>query len=106
MAKPKPITLVTATAGNVAFLHPQPFAVIGGIPGTPIASGRATLAAGTATVATTAITTTNNVTLSVQSLGTVTTPKTIAVTARSAGVSFTITSADNTDTSVVYWTIS
>lgn len=41
--------------------------------------------------------------LSVQSLGTVTAPKAIAVTARTAGASFTITSADATDTSVVAW---
>jgi hypothetical protein len=42
----------------------------------------------------------------IQSLGTVATPKAIAVTARSAGASFTLTSADNTDTSVVAWQIS
>lgn len=105
MAKPKPITLVTATAGNVASLHPQPFAVVGGIPGANIASGRVTLVAGTATVSTTLITNTNNVDLSAQSLGTVTAPKPLAVTARTPGVSFVITSSDPTDTSVVAWSI-
>jgi hypothetical protein len=67
--------------------------------------GTATLAAGTATVSTTAVTATSRIALTVQSLGTVTAPKALAVTARSAGVSFTITSADATDTSVVAWVL-
>jgi hypothetical protein len=65
--------------------------------------GTATLVAGTVTVANTSVTATTRILLTVQSLGTVTAPKAIAVTARSAGASFTITSADNTDTSVVAW---
>jgi hypothetical protein len=68
-------------------------------------SGAATLAAGTVTVNTTQVSATSRIQLTVQSLGTVATPKAVGVTARVAGTSFTITSADNTDTSVVAWTI-
>lgn len=67
--------------------------------------GVATLVAGTVTVNTSAVAATSRIQLTVQSLGTVTAPKAIAVTARTAGTSFTITSADATDTSVVAWEI-
>lgn len=73
--------------------------------GTNATFGRITLTGGTAVVSTTKITSISNVQLSTQSLGTVTAPKAIAVTARTAGTSFTITSADNTDTSVIAWWI-
>lgn len=65
--------------------------------------GTATLSAGTVTVSNTSITANTRIFLTVQSLGTVTSPKAIAVTARVNGTSFTITSADVTDTSVVAW---
>lgn len=65
--------------------------------------GVATLVAGTVTVANTSVTATTRIQLTVQSLGTVTAPKAVAVTARTPGTSFTITSADATDTSVVAW---
>lgn len=65
--------------------------------------GTATMVAGTVTVSTTAVTANSRIFLTIQSLGTVASPKAIAVTARSANTSFTITSADNTDTSVVAW---
>lgn len=67
--------------------------------------GTATLSAGTFTVATTAVTNNSRIFLTVQSLGTVSDPKAIAVTGRTDGQDFTITSADNTDTSVVAWMI-
>lgn len=67
--------------------------------------GAATMVAGTVTVATTKVTATSRIQLTVQSLGTVTAPKAVAVTGRVAGTSFTITSADATDTSVVAWTL-
>lgn len=67
--------------------------------------GVATLVAGTATVSTTVVAATSRIQISVQSLGTVTAPKAVAVTARTAGTSFTITSADPTDTSTVAWEI-
>lgn len=67
--------------------------------------GIATLFGGTVTVANTKVTANSRIQLTAQSLGTVTTPKAIAVTARVVGTSFTITSADATDTSVVAYLI-
>lgn len=67
--------------------------------------GVSTLVAGTVTVANTSVTATSRIQLTAQSLGTVTAPKALAVTARTAGTSFVITSADATDTSVVAWEI-
>lgn len=67
--------------------------------------GTATLVTGAKVVATTAVTANSRIFLTVQSLGTVSAPKAIAVTARTAATSFTITSADATDTSVVAWLI-
>lgn len=63
--------------------------------------GTATLVGGTVTVNNTSVTANTRIFLTVQSLGTVTVPTAIAVTARTAATSFTITSADATDTSVV-----
>lgn len=71
--------------------------------GTNKTMGVATLVGGTVTVNTTKVTANSRIFLTVQSLGTITVPKAVAVTARSAGTSFTITSADATDTSVVAW---
>lgn len=65
--------------------------------------GRATLVGGAVTVALTSVTATTIIQLTPQTLGTVAAPKAVGVTARSNGVSFTITSADATDTSVVGW---
>lgn len=73
--------------------------------GTNAKMGTATLASGTVTVSTTAVTASSRIFLTVQSLGTITTPTAVAVTARTAGTSFTITSASATDTSVVAWMI-
>jgi len=73
--------------------------------GTNARMGAATLVAGTVTVSTTEVTTVSRIFLTVQSLGTVAAAKAIAVTARTAGTSFVITSADATDTSVVAWEI-
>jgi lysophospholipase L1-like esterase len=67
--------------------------------------GTATLTAGTVTVSNTSVTANSRIFLTLQSLGTVTVPKEVAVTARTAGTSFTITSADATDTSVVAYEI-
>lgn len=67
--------------------------------------GTATLVAGTVTVANTSVTASSRIMLTIQSLGTVTAPKAIAVTARVAGTSFTIASADATDTSVIAYEI-
>jgi hypothetical protein len=71
--------------------------------GTNACSGVATLTAGSAVVSTNKVTANSRIQLTIQSLGTVTVPKAIGVTARTAGTSFTITSADATDTSVIHW---
>ena len=73
--------------------------------GTNATMGVATLSSGTITVSTTKVTANSRIMLTVQSLGTVVIPTVVAVTGRSAGTSFTITSADITDTSIVAWTI-
>jgi hypothetical protein len=65
--------------------------------------GGATLVAGTATINNINVTNTTAIFLTTQVLGTVTAPKAIAVTSRIPGVSFTIRSADATDTSSVAW---
>jgi hypothetical protein len=67
--------------------------------------GVATLVAGSKVVSTTKVTANSRIFTSIQSLGTVTVPKGIGVTARTAGTSFTLTSSDNTDTSVLAWMI-
>lgn len=65
--------------------------------------GVATMVAGTVVVANANVAAGSRIFLTVQVLGTVATPKAVAITARTPGVGFTITSADNTDTSVVAW---
>lgn len=67
--------------------------------------GKATLVLGTKVVADVKATATSIILLTTQALGTVAAAKAIAVTARSAGVSFTITSADATDTSIIGYVI-
>lgn len=67
--------------------------------------GVATLVAGTKTVANTSVTANSRIFLSVQSLGTVVVATPVAVTARTPGVSFVITSAGGTDTSVIAYEI-
>lgn len=73
--------------------------------GTNAKAGVVTLVAGTATIANTSVTANSRIKLSIQSLGTVIAPKAIGVSARVAATSFTILSADATDTSVIYWEI-
>lgn len=67
--------------------------------------GTATLVAGTAVVSNTSVTANSRIFLTAQSLGTVSIPTALAVTARSAGTSFTITSANAIDTSVIAYEI-
>jgi hypothetical protein len=71
--------------------------------GTDPAAGVAVLVDGVKAVATSRVTANSRILLTCQALGTVTAPKALAVTARTAGTSFTITSADATDTSSVGW---
>lgn len=68
-------------------------------------AGKATLVAGTVVVDTTKVTANSIILLTPQDLSTVTAPKAVGVTARTPGTSFTITSADNTDTSDIGWAI-
>lgn len=96
------LTNVTATQARAAI------GVTAGLKvteGSNAAQGVATLVSGTVTVANTRVAATSRIFLTVQSLGTVTAAKAVAVTARVNGTSFTITSSDNTDTSVVAWEI-
>lgn len=65
--------------------------------------GVATLVAGTLVVANTSVTTVSRIFITPQSLGTITLPASYAITARTAGTSFTITSSAVTDTSSVAW---
>jgi hypothetical protein len=65
--------------------------------------GSAILVGGQATINSVAVAGNSMIFLSTQVLGTVTAPKAIAVTSRVAGTSFTIKSADPTDTSSIAW---
>jgi hypothetical protein len=67
--------------------------------------GVATLSAGSVVVSTTVVTASSRIFITVQSLGTVTVPSQVAVTARTASTSFTITSSSGIDTSIVAWVI-
>ncbi len=67
--------------------------------------GVATLVLGTAVVSNTSVTANSRIQLTAQSLGTVTVPSALAVSARTASTSFTILASDLTDTSVVAYEI-
>lgn len=67
--------------------------------------GVATLVAGTVTVSNTSVTATSRIQLTAQSLGTVSIPSALAISARSVGTSFTILASAITDTSVVAYEI-
>lgn len=73
--------------------------------GTNAKAGTSTLVGGTVTVLNNSVTANSRIKLSIQSLGTVIAPKAIGISARVASTSFTILSADATDTSVIYWEI-
>lgn len=68
-------------------------------------AGTVALSAGTVVVSTTAVTANSLIRLTCQALGTVTAPSALAVTAKSAGVSFTILASQGTDTSTIFWEI-
>lgn len=61
------------------------------------------MTSGSIVISTTAVTASSLIFLTPNALGTVTTPKELYVSARTPGTSFTITSADATDTSTVNW---
>lgn len=99
---------VTATAGDITATNGNIIANTAGKglrikSGSNARIGSSTLSSGTVVVSNTSITTNTKIFLTVRTLGTVSVPKAVAVTAISANTSFTITSADNTDTSVIDW---
>lgn len=67
--------------------------------------GVSAMSLGTVTISTSAVTANSLIFLTPQTLGTVTRPVGVGVTARTPGVSFVITSQDITDTSTVSWVI-
>lgn len=73
--------------------------------GTNAKMGTAVLVLGTLVVNTTAVTATSRIFLCHQNLGTITVPVGLAVSARTAGTSFTILSGNLTDTSTIAWVI-
>lgn len=109
-------TSITATLGNITATNGDVVLGTAGnkIRSTSVAStttagansfGKVSLSGGAAVVSTSAAHTASIIFLTTQALGTVATPMPIAVTARSDGVSFTITSSDGTDTSSIGWMI-
>ncbi len=73
--------------------------------GTDATMGLATLSSGTVVVSTTKVTANSRIFLTAQTLGTVTLGQGLAVSARTAGTSFTILSCSAIDTSTVSWII-
>ncbi len=73
--------------------------------GTNAKIGTSVLVGGTVTVANTSVTANSRIFITVQVLGTVVVPTAVAVTAKVVNTSFTITSANATDTSTVAWMI-
>lgn len=73
--------------------------------GANAAMGLATLSGGTVVVSNTLVTANSRIFLTAQSLGTITVPVGYAISARSAGTSFTILSGNVADTSTIAWEI-
>ena len=73
--------------------------------GTDAKQGVSVLVAGTLLVANTSVTASSRIFLTAQVLGTVVVPSALAISARVAGVSFTILASDAADTSTVAWEI-
>jgi hypothetical protein len=67
--------------------------------------GTVALVAGTATVATTAVTASSMIFLTCQALGTVVVPSALCVSSKTAGTNFIITASQGTDTSTIAWFI-
>lgn len=108
------ITSINSSSGSGSWVHTGAYSASGAInssvgltvkEGANAKQGVATLVAGTVTVSNTSVTANSRIFLTVQSLGTVTKPQAVGVTARTAGTSFVITSFDATDTSVIAYEI-
>ena len=94
--------------GALGTNRPKTIYLSGGVAVSESANGKQgtiALVAGTATVSNTSVTATSRIFLTAQSLGTVVIPQALAVTARTAGTSFTITSQSATDTSTIAYEI-
>lgn len=100
---------ITATNGNVVLGTAGNKQVYTSVAATSAAgansAGTVALVAGTVVVATTAVGAASQVRLTCQALGTVTAPSALCVSAKSAGVSFTILASQGTDTSTIFWEI-
>jgi hypothetical protein len=98
---------ITATNGNLNLATTGNKILIHATTAASDSIGTATLAgAATTTVSTTAVTAASKIFLQTRVLGTVSAASTLAVTAVSPGVNFTITPSQSTDTSTVdYWII-
>lgn len=100
---------ITATNGNFVFGTAGNKLVYSSVGTTTAAgansAGTVPLVAGTATVATTAVTANSLIQLTCQALGTVTVPSALAVTTKTAGTSFVILASQVTDTSTIFWRI-
>lgn len=100
---------ITATDGNIVLGNAGNKQVYTSVATTDTAgansAGTVELVTGTIVVKTTAVTASSLIRLTLQELGTVTTPMPIHAHNIVAGVSFDITSSDNTDTSTVFWEI-
>lgn len=93
---------LTATNGNLALSTAgNKISIATGANSSLGVSGAMT--AGTITISTTAVTANSLIFVQPAVLGTVTVPQALYVSAISAGTSFTVTSADATDTSTVQW---
>jgi hypothetical protein len=100
---------ITATNGNLVLNTAGNKIVSTSVASTTTAGantfGTVALVGGTATVNTSSVTANSMIFATVQDLGTVATAQAIAITAKVASTSFTITSADPTDTSTIAWFI-
>jgi len=100
---------ITATNGNLV-LGTAGNKILSTSVGTTIAAGANSfgtvpLVGGTIVVSTTSVTANSIILLTAQNLGTVVAPSALTVSARSAGVSFTILASQATDTSTIGWEI-
>jgi hypothetical protein len=68
-------------------------------------AGTVALIGGTIVVATTAVGASSLIRLTCQALGTVVVPSALCVSAKSAGVNFTILASQATDTSTIFWEV-
>lgn len=100
---------ITATNGNIVRGTAGNKDVYSNVASTNAAgansAGTVALVGGTIVVSTTSVTANSLIRLTCQALGTVVVPSGLCVSAKSAGVSFTILASQVTDTSTIFWEI-